>query len=102
VFACDEDGDVTDTVNAVAETALTHGYSAPVPAVPAETVTTGAAGRGTLNVMVTSAPVAAPLPVPQVRLPRATVEPAATTGAGGDVPAFVPAAAVTVVLSQGE
>jgi hypothetical protein len=102
VFACDEDGLVTEMVKAVADTALTHGYRAPDPAVPAEMTTTGVAGSVALNVTVTRAPVAAPEPVPQVRLPRAMVDPAATTGAGGEVPAFAAAAAVTVVESQGE
>ena len=102
MLACEDDGDVTDTENPVAEIVVTAGDSAANADSVGVRTTNGTAGRVALNVTVTSTPVAAVPPVPQVRDPRVIVDPASTTGAGGVVPALVPAAAVTVVESQGE
>ena len=102
VFAWEAVGEVAEMLKPVVETVVTAGPSAANASVEPVISTTGAAGRVTPNVTVTRTPVAAPLPVPQVSEPRKIVDPAATTGAGGLLPAFAPAAAVTVVLSQGE
>lgn len=102
MLACELDGDVTDTEKPVAEIVVTAGDSAANADSVGVSTTNGTAGSVALNVTVTSTPVAAAEPVPHVRDPRAIVEPASTTGAGGEVPALVPAAAVTVVESQGE
>jgi hypothetical protein len=102
VLACEFAGEVTDTVNPVAEIAVIAGDSRASADVVGVSTTNGTAGSVALKVTVTSAPVVALPPVPQVRDPRTIVEPASTTGAGGVVPALAPAAAVTVEVSHAE
>jgi hypothetical protein len=93
---------VASTENPVVEMPLTAEASVPAPAVVGVSITKGTDGRVDPNVTVASVPVAAVEPVPQVSDPRTIVDDAFTTGAGGEPPALPPAAAVTVVESQGE
>jgi hypothetical protein len=93
---------VASTENPVVEMPETAGYRAAVAELVAVSMTNGTLGSVDPNVTVASVPVAALVPVPQVRDPRAIVEAEFSTGAGGVVPPPAPAAAVTVVESQGE
>jgi len=102
VLACELDGDVASIENPVVEMPETAGDNAASADVVGVSTMNGTDGSVDPNVTVASVPVAALVPVPQVRDPRMIVDDEFTTGAGGVVPAPAPAAAVTVVESHGE
>ena len=79
-----------DTENPVVDVAVTAGARLASARVVGAMFTTGVDGSVEPNVTDTSTPVDALVPVPKVRLPRAIVEAAATTGVGGVVPAGTP------------
>jgi hypothetical protein len=85
----------------VVEMPVTALASVPAPEVVGVTITNGTDGSVDPNVIVASVPLAVADPEPQVKDPRTIVDEVFTTGAGGEVPAPAPAAAVTVVESQG-